>query len=90
MNVDTLTYASVIRAFESIGHHSDSCLTQLQYSQALDKLVKRRYPQHSFDEVVASELFEQNEKGFDNSVKVSSYAMTVVTAFQILVERIVQ
>jgi hypothetical protein len=56
----------------------------------LNKLVKRRYPLHSFDEQVALELFEQNDKGFDNAVKISSYAMTVVTAFQILVERIVQ
>lgn len=90
MNVDTLSYASVIRAFESVGYQPDSCLTQHQYSVCLERLVKRKYPHHSFDEELASELFEQNDKGFDNAVKVSSYAMTVVTAFQILVERILQ
>jgi hypothetical protein len=90
MNIDTLSYSSVIRAFASVGYHPDSCLTQHQYEVCLDKLVKRRYPQHTFDSNVASELFEQNDKGYDNTAKVSSYAMTVVTAFQILVERIVQ
>jgi hypothetical protein len=57
MNTDTLSYSSVIRAFESIGFNSDSCLSEYQYMTALDKLVKRSYPQTSFDNEVARELF---------------------------------
>lgn len=60
MNTDTLSYSSVIRAFESIGYNSDSCLSEYQYITALDKLVKRTYPQATFDHDVARELFEQN------------------------------
>lgn len=49
MNIDTLSYSSVIKAFESVGFHSDSCLSQRQYETCLEKLVKRRYPSQSFD-----------------------------------------
>lgn len=60
MYFDTVNYASVLRAFESLGHTADSCLSQQQFSSALDHLVRKRYPSQNFDEIVAQELFEQN------------------------------
>ncbi len=50
MSSETITYQSVVKAFESLGYNVDSCLSEYEYLSALDKLVKRNYPQSRFDE----------------------------------------